>query len=709
MPLLQIAFYLAAALAAMAAQSQSDAARESAAAEREARGKPVAKPAADPASSVTSEPRSKVPLGFDVTALNTNADPCVDFYEYACGAWRANNPIPPDRSRWGRFDVLAEHNLVILRDILEHAARDDPGRSAVEQKIGDYYAACMDEAAINKKGIEPVKLELERIAALTDKNALADTIARLHGIGANAFFNFSSGQDFKNSNEVIAQADQGGLGLPDRDYYLKNDPKTAETRRQYVEHVQNIFELLGYPADKAAAQAQVVLNIETALAKGSLDAVSRRDPAKVYHKVHLQELAGSLNPSFSWARYLSEVKAPPIETLNVAVPDFFKNLDSLINDTSLDDLKTYLTWHVVRSQAPLLSAPFVDENFNFYGRILTGAKELRPRWKRCVSFVDSDLGEALGKKYVERTFGAEGKERTLKMVRAIENTLARDIKELTWMTPETKERALEKLRAITNKIGYPDQWRDYSDLKIIRGDALGNSKRASQFEFHRQLQKIGKPPDRAEWEMTPPTVNAYYDPQMNNINFPAGILQPPFFDRNMDDAVNFGAIGAVIGHELTHGFDDQGRKFDPKGNLRDWWTAKDAEEFEKRADCLVDEYSNFTAVDDVKLSGKLTLGENTADSGGVRLAFMALMDDIAGRSIPEIDGFTPEQRLFLGFAQVWCENVTDEAARLSALTNPHSLGRHRVNGVLQNLPEFQKAFSCQVGQPMVRKSPCRVW
>jgi len=422
-----------------------------------------------------------------------------------------------------------------------------------------------------------------------------------------------------------------------------------------------------------------------------------------------QELVASLNPSFAWPKYLAEAKIPPIEMLNVAAPDFFKNLDSLIQATSLDEWKTYLRWHLVHSQAPLLPTPFVNENFNFYGKVLTGAKELRPRWKRCVSFVDGDLGDALGRKYVERTFGVEGKDRTLRMVHAIEVSLARDIAELSWMTSETKEKAFAKLYAITNKIGYPDKWRDYSSVNIIRGDALGNSNRASQFEFHRQLEKIGKPVDRTEWGMTPPTVNAYYDPQMNNINFPAGILQPPFFDRNMDDAVNFGAIGAVIGHELTHEFDDAGRQFDPQGNLRDWWTPQDAEEFEKRAECLVDEYSIFTAVDDVKVNGKLTLGENTADNGGVRLAYMALLDDIAGKTIPKIDGFTPEQRLFLAFAQVWCENVTGEAARLSALTNPHSPGKDRVNGVLQNLPEFQKAFACRIGKPMIHSPACRVW
>jgi putative endopeptidase len=656
-----------------------------------------------------TEPGNKSIPGFDAAALDRNVDPCADFYQYACGTWRAQNPIPADRARWGRFDELQERNLAILRDILEQAAANTAKRTAIEQKIGDYYAACMDEKTIDQKGIGPIKPELDRIAALSDKTELAGEVARVHRIGANALFRFGSSPDFENSAQMIAEADQGGLGLPDRDYYLKTDTKSADTRKQYRDHVQKTFELLGERPDTAAAKAKVVMDVETALAKASLDRVSRRDPGKIYHKMRRQELAATLDPSFGWEKYLAGVNAPPIVSLNVAVPDFFKAVDSLIKINSLDDWKTYLTWHLVHSQSPLLPTVFVNENFNFYGKILTGAKELRPRWKRCVSFADGDLGEALGQKYVERTFGAEGKQQTLEMVKLIEKELGKDINALTWMTPATKQKAMEKLHLITNKIGYPDKWRDYSSVRIVRDDALGNSQRATQFEFHREVEKIGKPVDRSEWRMTPPTVNAYYSPQMNNINFPAGILQPPFFDKKMDDAVNFGAIGAVIGHELTHGFDDQGRKFDGKGNLHDWWTSEDAQEFEKRANCLADEYSNFTAVDSVKLNGKLTLGENTADNGGVRLGYMALLDELAAKSRPKIDGFTPEQRLFLAYGQIWCENQTDEVARLSALTNPHSPGKYRVNGVVQNMPEFQKVFGCRAGQPMVRQPPCRVW
>ncbi|MGI8988377.1 MAG: M13 family metallopeptidase [Bryobacteraceae bacterium] len=651
----------------------------------------------------------KTTPSFDLSALDPAVKPCDNFYKYSCGTWLKNNPIPPDQSSWGRFSELQERNRAILRDILEKAAVENPNRTAVEQKIGDHYASCMDEAAINRKGTEPLKPELDRIAGLSNEASIAEEIARLHALGVNALFSFGSGQDFKNSNEVIAQADQGGMGLPDRDYYLKADPKSVETRRKYVEHVQKIFELLGNKSEAAAAKSKAVMSIETALAKGALDLVSRRDPVKVYHRIDRAELV-SLDPAFGWPRYLEGTHTPPIQSLNVTEPEFFKSLNSILKDTKLDDLKTYLTWQLVSSQAPLLPTAFVDANFEFFRKTLTGAKELQPRWKRCVALTDNELGEALGQEYVARTFGAEGKERTLKMVKALEQALGEDIQKLDWMTPETKVKAMEKLHAITNKIGYPDKWRDYSAVKIVRGEALGNSERASAFEFHRQLAKIGQPVDRLEWGMTPPTVNAYYDPQMNNINFPAGILQPPFYNLKADDAVNFGAIGAVIGHELTHGFDDQGRQFDPKGNLNDWWTPKDADAFESRADCLVKEYSSFTAVDDVKLNGKLTLGENTADNGGLRIAYMALMSRLAeGQEPGKIDGFTPGQRFFLGWGQIWCDNYTPEIMRLQAQTNPHSLAEYRVNGVVSNMPEFQKAFGCKAGQPMVRDNACRVW
>ncbi len=666
---------------------------------------PAPVPAAKP---VPERPAAATPLRFDIKALDRSANPCADFFQYACGGWIKNNPIPPDQSRWGRFSELEERNREVLRNILENASHDNVSRDAITRQIGDYYAACMDVKSIDAKGLKPVEPMLNRIRGLTEKSQLAAEIASLHRVQIPALFDFTSGQDFKNSSAVIAQFDQGGLGMPDRDYYLKDDPKSVEIRQKYIAHVQRMFELAGRTPAQAKAAAGAVMRIEAALAKGSLDRVSRRDPEKVYHKMTKAELE-KLGPNFGWQAYFTDTGAPAFRDINVAPPDFVKAVNAEIQNASLDDWKTYLTWHVLHSEAVLLPEPFVQEDFNFYGKTLTGATELRPRWKRCVDYTDNQLGEALGRKFVERTFGAEGKERTLKMVDALEKALAEDLRTISWMTPATKEKALVKLKAITNKIGYPEKWRDYSSVTIRRDDAIGNSDRASAFEFQRQLAKIGKPVDRTEWEMTPPTVNAYYDPLMNNINFPAGILQPPFYDNSMDDAVNFGGIGMVIGHELTHGFDDEGRQFDAKGNLEDWWTAADAKEFNQRAACVADEYSSFAVAPGVYVNGKLTLGENTADNGGVRIALMALMNTLAGKAQPKIDGFTPEQRFFLSFGQVWCSNTREEALRLMVQTNPHSPARFRVNGVVQNMPEFQKAFSCQPAQPMVKTNACRVW
>jgi len=620
----------------------------------------------------------------------------------------AANPIPPDQTSWDPFGQLDERNRIILRGILEKASALDSGRSLVDQKIGDYYASCMDEAAIDKLGAAPLKPDLDRIDAMASKAGIVNVLTPLQLIGVNVLFGFSSGADFKNSMLEIAQVDQGGLGLPDRDYYFKDDAKSAELRKQYLEHVQKMLELLGEPAEKAAADAQAVMRFETGLAKGSLELVARRDPSQVYHKLTVHELV-SLSPAIDWPKYFEGMGAPQFTGLNVAVPNFFRTVESMIVQTSLDDIKTYLRWQLVHAEAPFLAKPFVDENFHFFRQILAGAKEIEPRWKRCVNAVDSDLGFALGQKYVDVAFGPEQKARTLKMVEEIEGALKTDIQTLSWMTPATKEQALVKLRAVTNKIGYPDKWRDYSSVKIVRGDAVGNDERATQFEVHRQLNKIGTPTDRSEWGMTPPTVNAYYDPTENNINFPAGILQPPFYDKRLDDAVNYGAIGAVVGHELTHGFDDQGRQFDPEGNLKDWWTPEDAKEFEKRAECFIQEYSKFEPIDNVHLNGKLTLGENTADNGGLRLAFMALMDALKGKMPPKTDGLTPQQRFFLGWGQIWCQNVRPETSRMMVQVDPHSPGRARVNDVVSNMPEFQQAYACKIGQPMVAAPACRVW
>ncbi len=640
--------------------------------------------------------------------MDRSADPCVDFYQYACGTWIADNQIPPEESRWSRFDELQERNREILHQILEKASANDPKRSTVEQEIGDFYYSCMDEEAINRDGLKPIQPDLDRIGVIAEKSALRDELVRLQRIGVDAFFSFGSGADFKNSKMNIAQAIQGGLGLPDRDYYLKDDEKSVELRKQYVAHVQKMLELLGEAPQTAAADAQAVMSIETDLAKGSLDNVSLRDPEKIYHKMTEHELF-SLAPFLDWPKYFVEMGAPNIESLNVQSPNFFRTIESVYVQHDLKDLKSYLRWHLVHTQAPDLSADFVNENFHFYGNILTGAKELRPRWKRCVEYTDGDLGEALGQKYVDLTFGVEGKQRTLKMVGEIEKSMHDDIETLPWMTAATKQQALLKLAAVTNKIGYPDHWRDYSSVKVTRNDFAGNDQRLTEFEVERQIHKIGKPVDPKEWGMTPPTVNAYYNPVENNINFPAGILQPPFYDNKMDDAVNYGGIGAVVGHELTHGFDDQGRQFDPQGNLRDWWTAEDAKAFEQRAECFVKEYDSFSPVPGVHLNGKLTLGENTADNGGLRLAFMSLMQVLQSKPTPKINGFTPEQRLFLGWGQIWCERTREEMARMMAQTNPHSAGKFRVNGVVSNMPEFRQAFACKVGQPMVREPACRVW
>jgi putative endopeptidase len=645
--------------------------------------------------------------GFDPKALDPKADPCNDFYQYACGNWLAGNPIPPDQASWGRFTQLHERNQRILRDILETSAAKTT-RSSVEQKIGDYFSTCMDEKDIDTKGAAPLKPYLAEIQAISDKAGLTPEIIKLHMEGVVPFFSVGSTQDMKDATEQIAYVDQGGIGLPERDYYFKDDAKSAETRKQYLAHVQRMFELLGDKPDVAAGKSKTVMTIETALAKGSLDVTSRRDPEKIYHRMDVKQLV-ELNPSIAWDKYLPAIGAP-VKTLNVAVPDFFKHLEAQIKEVSLDDWKTYLTWHVVHAAAPILPTAFVNENFEFYGKALTGAKELRPRWKRCVQYTDSDLGEALGQKYVELTFGQQGKERTLAMVRALEKALQRDIQQLDWMTPATKKKALDKLHAISNKIGFPENWRDYSSLQIKKGDAIGNSFRSNTFEFKRQIAKIGKPVDKKEWLMTPPTVNAYYDPQNNNINFPAGILQPPFYDIKMDEAINYGAIGSVIGHELTHGFDDEGGRFDAKGNLENWWTDEDAKAFEQRTSCVDKQYAQYNATPDLKLNGKLTLGENVADNGGLRIAYMALMDTLAGKNPEKIDGFTAEQRLFLGWGQIWCQNQTEQVARMYAQTDPHSPGRWRVNGSVSNMPEFQKAFGCKVGKPMVRgENACRVW
>jgi putative endopeptidase len=653
----------------------------------------------------------KPAAGFSIDNIDATLDPCADFYQYACGNWLKNSEIPRDQSDWGSFVELEERNLDIEHGILEKAMAGGANRNAIDQKIGDLYGSCLDEKAADAKGIRPLQPELERIAAVKDKEALITEIAHVHLIGSNPLFRFFAQSDLHNAGQVIAYVDQGGLTLPDREYYLKDDADKVEKRQFLVDYATQLFTLAGQTQQQAAHSAETVLAIETLLAADSMDRTKRRDPKNRDHKMTRAE-AAALGPDFYLDRYFTAMGAPNFTELNVTNPDFFKQVNGVLETEALDALKTYVSWHVLNTAAPWLSQPFVEANFKLRQK-LSGQEEIQARWKRCVELTDNQLGEALGQRYVEATFPPEARQRMLKMVDALEKSLAEDIHNLPWMSDETKQQAKVKLDAIRNKIGYPEVFRDYSSLVIKSDDLPGNIFRANEFESKRQIAKIDKPLDRKEWRMSPPTVNAYYSGNFNEIVFPAGILQPPFFDKNMDDAVNFGGIGLVIGHELTHGFDDQGRKFDPQGNFRDWWTAEDGKEFEKRVSCVANEYSNFVAVDDQKLNGRLTLGENTADNGGARIALMALeqmiADDKTGKEAQTIDGYTPEQRFFLGFARVWCEKRRPESLRNSVLTNPHSPGKYRVDGTVQNMPEFQKAWGCKTGQPMVAENACHVW
>ena len=645
--------------------------------------------------------------GVDTAAMDRAADPCSDFYQYACGSWGSAHPLPADRARYGRFAELQDRNENELLNILRSAAAPRAERTAIEQKIGDYFASCMNTDAINKNSLAPVKAELERIDAMASAADVVNEMARLHGMGVGVIFRFSAGPDSKDSSRTIAGLSQGGLSLPDRDYYLNEDAKFVEIRRRFIEHVKNMFQLAGEAPEQAAARAQQVLQLEMVLARASMDRVTMRDPNATYHIMKKQELE-ALAPLFPWAQYFTATGAPAFETLDVEQPDFIRDAIATLGQSGINAGKPYFRYRLLRAYASLLPEAFEKEDFDFYQRVLSGVQQPRPRERRCAAAVDSALGNLLGQKYVEVAFGPAAKERISQLVDSIEKSMGADIQSLAWMTDATRKAAIAKLQAITNNVGYPKKWRDYSKVAIAPDDYAGNSMRAAQAMYQQRIQKIGKPTDKSEWSMTTPTVNAFYSPSNNSINFPAGILQLPFFDPNRDMAVNLGGIGAVIGHEITHGFDDSGRKFDADGNLRDWWTAQDATEFEKRTSCLVDEYAGFTWKGDVKLNGKLTIGENAADSGGVRVGYGA-MKDLYGNDQAKIDGLTPEQRFFLGFAQVWCENMSAEEARNRALTDSHSPGRFRVNGTFQNFPEFQKAFSCKAGQPMVSPNACRVW
>src|SRR5579872_1044952 len=652
-------------------------------------------------------------------------NPCDDFYKYACNKWIAANPIPADQVYWSTGSGLELWNDNILRETLEASSKNDSKRTAAQQKIGDYWAACMDESAIDAAGVKPLQAELDRIAGLQSKQEITLEIARLHRLFPAAweqsdnqtnapFFGFTWQQDYDDASMVVAQIDQGGLSLPSRDYYIKTDAKTVETLKKYHSHIRKMLVLAGESETQADADASTVIKMENGMAQAQMDNVKRRDPKNINNRMTLAQLQ-ELTPSIQWDAYLKAVSAPSSDHYIVTSPDFLRAEEKLLEQHPLEHWKVYMRWQLLHLAAPYLNKAIEDKNFNFFYQTLAGQEEQLSRWRRCVHMADRDLGEALGQAYVDRAFPPESKARTLEMVHAIENAMHSDIETVSWMTPATKEQAIIKLKGIEDKIGYPSHWRDYSSVKITRDSYVDNVEDATTFEFERWVGKIGKPVDRSEWTMTPPTINAYYDPQLNTINFPAGILQPPYFDRNMDDAVNYGAIGMVIGHELTHGFDDQGRKFDAKGNLRDWWTAEDAKQYDERGKCISNEYTEEVpeAGPGVKQNGLLTQGEDTADNGGIHLALMALDADLKrqGKSLDDKgpDGWTYLQQFFLGNAYSWCSSIRPEVARLIVTTNPHSLPVFRIDNVVSNMPEFARAFDCKAGQKMVRANACRVW
>jgi putative endopeptidase len=665
-----------------------------------------------PAPAAAERPLAAIPYtpSLDPSVMDRAVDPCVDFYKYSCGKWLEKNPIPPDQSSWDVYAKTAEDNRRFLWGMLEEAARPDPKRDANTRKIGDYFASCMDEAAIDKAGIDPLKPRLAAIAALPSKADLAGLLGQLHleGGARSMLFSFGADQNPQDSAQVIGIARAGGLGLSDRDDYLREDPHSKEVREHYRAYVRRIFELLGRPQPERSAEA--VLRLETALAKASLTRVERRDPHKTVHLMKRAELQ-ALTPDFHWDAYLSALGQPGLDELNVTEPAFFQAVETELSTVSLDDLREYLRFHLANRAAPNLSAPFVQANYEFFSAYLRGVKVIAPRWKRCVADVNRDLGEVLGEVFVRKVFPPAVKGDAERMVTEIRAAMAKRIETSPWMSAETRQQALLKLRGMRDKIGYPDHWRDYSALEVRRGDFAGNTARAAMFQAHRDLAKIGKPVDRGEWRMTPPTVNASYNPLMNDINFPAGVLLPPLYDPKIDAAPNYGDTGATIGHELTHGFDDEGRQYDAAGNLRNWWAPGDDKEFRQRVACVADQYAQYTVVDDLKINSQLTLGEDVADLGGLIIAYLAWQDDTRGQTLSPRDGLTPAQRFFVGFAQWDCGGDRPEARRLSARINPHSPSEARINGVLVNVPEFAQAFACKPGQPMIKEPAkvCRIW
>jgi putative endopeptidase len=653
--------------------------------------------------------RSEVP-GLDLANFDTHAKACTNFFQHADGGWMARHPIPPQYSAWGTFVELEQHNERVLHRILERDVRAKAPAGSNEQKLGDFYGSCMDTQAINSEKVRPLEPELARIKHIDNVVSLEREIAHLQSIGIEVLFGFGSEQDAKNSTQEIAGADQGGLGLPNRDYYTKQDAKSKQTRSQYLAHVTSIFKLMGDPEAQAASEAKTVMQIETRLAEASMTPVQLRDPRAVYHKMDLGQLR-MLTPSFSWQDYFREIGHPNLGSVNVEEPNFFKAMNAQLTSTPLPEWKTYLRWHLIHDAAPYLSKPFVDDNFAFYGHTLTGAKQLRPRWQRCVEEADRGMGMALGEQYVRVAFPPSAKAHAQAMVNNLISTLRSDLTTLPWMGPKTRQFAIAKLQDLMKKIGYPSKWRDYSALHLTRGPYVENVFHADAFEFQRDLRKIGKPVNRAEWEMTPPTVNAYYDPNMNEIVFPAGILQPPFFNPKAPDPVNYGAIGAVIGHEMTHGFDDEGSQFDARGNLKNWWTPQDKAAFDRRAACIVHQFDSYVVLDHLHENGKLVEGESIADLGGLTIAYRAMEKSLEGKSRQKIGGFTPEQLFFLGYAQIWAMNMRPQIERLEVMTDPHPVPQFRVNGPLSNMPAFAAAWHCEPGEPMVRpaKERCKIW
>ncbi|HWS53065.1 MAG TPA: M13 family metallopeptidase [Pyrinomonadaceae bacterium] len=649
--------------------------------------------------------------GFDTARMDKTAAACGDFYQFANGNWLKATEIPAAFSSWGSFNILAENNRKALHDILEEAAKKQGARGTVEQKIGDFYASCMDTAKREAEGAKPLQPELARIEQIRNAKDLQAQVARMHSMGVPALFGFSALPDFKNSSMVMAIAGQGGLSLPTNEYYTKEDDKSKALREQFVQHVTRMFQLLGETPERAAASAKTVMSVQTRLAQNSRTPVELRDFSKQYNKMGAKELA-ELTPAFSWGDYFAAHGLPRDIPVNVAHPEFYRAVNQMLAEVPLEDWKTYLRWHLVSAAAPSLSSKFEEESFNFNGRVLAGRKEQYPLWRRCVAATDAQLGEALGQVYVARAFTPESKRRMQAMVTNLINAFRERVQELDWMSDETRKQALAKLNAFGQKIGYPERWIDYSALDVARDSYVQNVMRAASFEVRRDLAKIGKSVDRTEWGMSPPTVNAYNHLVLNEIVFPAGILQAPFFSPAADDAINYGAIGAVIGHEITHGFDDQGATFDHQGNLRNWWTEADLKSFQSRSECIVNQFAAYEVEPGLKMQGKLVAGESIADLGGLQVAYDAFMKSLEGKPRPaDIDGFTPEQRFFLGWAQVWAAKYTPEITRLITQSDPHPISRFRVNGPLSNMPEFAAAFRCKAGDPMVRpeKDRCKIW